>query len=1193
MWAKWSALSWVACAAVAGLLAQVEMGRITGTVVDSTGAVIPGAEVRLVHLQTNREFVAVTNDRGRYFSVPIPIGSYRVEAELPGFKRTVRSGIRLEIQQTVTVDLTLQVGEVTDQVEVVGTAPLLNTTEAAQGQVIDNQQMVDLPLNGRDYVQLALLSAGTTVPLGRFGGFSSSGQRTTQNNYMIDGIDNNSLQIAGQSRTAEVVKPSVDAVQEFKVNTNTYSAEFGRATGGVLNLTIKSGTNEFHGTLFEFHRNEALDAKNFFDRPDQPKPPFKRNQFGFSLGGPIVRDKTFFFGDWEGTRIRESATIVSTIPTRKMRLGDFSELNRTIYDPETLDPQTNTRQPFPNARIPQDRFDAVAAEVNSWWPEPQNNQLTRNFVFNPPVQTDIDKFDIRVDHLFSSQDSIFYRFSASFSDTPPIPPLPPPAWGGSLDILTLGTDGINTALGWNHTFSPTFLVSTRLGWNRIFSERRPPVDTNVNAEIGLKGVDQVNPGGAVFGLSGMRSIGLSNFSPNLIDSQNRQAKSDFTWIRGDHSVKFGFDAQRVQGYITNNQWESGTFSFNGAFTRDPRTLRGGHTYADFLLGLPVSSGVSNNVHMNIRAWWLAGYLQDQWQLTPQLTWNWGLRYEVFLPWTETRGRLSNWDLDTNPSQPRWLIAGKTGRKGRFDQALEETDFNNFAPRLGLAYQLTPKTVVRAGGGIFYGNWEPTGGGEWLQTNPPMHFKVQLVSDSLRPNVRLQEGIPEGTLSPENIQNVVLSSTQIDAAWPLSYQWTLNIQHELFRDWVWEVGYYGNRAQNLVIQWDANWATPGPGPVNSRRRFTSTPFPGREEILMAPLARMNRRTWDGNSLFHSLQTRFERRFSTGFSLLGSYIWSKTLGDTCGVATSGNAPGCSLQDPTNRRADRALDNQHRTHRAVLSYIWQLPFGQGQRWGNGWSGPLDALLGRMGHGGNRQPGLGHPLYRDRSGRSFQHGNGRKRHPAGPAQSGGKSLFGPAQPGPLLQHGRLPAGGSLHLWKRRAQHPDRPGHTPVRFRPLQVLPSHGMGAGAIPVRGLQLPEHSPVRPPQRHPGEFQLRKGPQCGPASKPPVRLENPLLDPLPVYPYQNAGGLQPSCGDSSPIGTSTPKGGVFRVLKVSRLCFFLLNTSPAGSSAESRAPDLSLQAHRLPAVGPAKFLSWKLSPAHLLSLRGRELKESLAN
>lgn len=332
--------------------AQVDTALIVGTVRDSTGAVVPGVEILITHLQTNRQHMAVTNDRGRYRSIPLPIGEYQVDAQLPGFKRSVRTGIVLEIEQHAVIDLVLEVGEVTEQVTVTGSAPLLQDGDASRGEVIDNQKIVDLPLNGREHRQLGLLVPGTNVtPGARFGGFTTGGMRADHNNHLLDGMDNNSNQHAGQGRTGQVISPSIDAIQEFKVLTNSYSAEYGRNVGGVVNAVLKSGSNEFHGSVFEFLRNDKLDAKNFFDDPDEPIPPFKRNQFGGTLGGPIVRNKTFFFFDYEGIRIRQSRTVLSTIPTERERRGIFPRRNQFSILPATI-PRPTPASPFPTTSSP-------------------------------------------------------------------------------------------------------------------------------------------------------------------------------------------------------------------------------------------------------------------------------------------------------------------------------------------------------------------------------------------------------------------------------------------------------------------------------------------------------------------------------------------------------------------------------------------------------------------------------------------------------------------------------------------------------------------------------------------------------------------------------------------------------------------------------------------------------------------------
>ena len=405
---------------------QVETARIGGTVTDSTGAVVPSAAISIIHVATHTTSALSTDQTGHYLSLPLRIGDYRIEASAPGFKKIVRSGIVLQIQDTAVVDFRLEVGQTTEQVLVTAAAPLLSTSEASQGQVIDNKRITDMPLNGRDYLQLALLSAGTAQPTNgsRFGGFSVGGQRAAQNNYLLDGIDNNNVQLAANGGQAEAVKPSIDAIQEFKISTNSFSAEYGRATGGVVNVTLKSGTNEIHGSAFEFLRNDKLDAKNFFDSADVDKPPFKRNQFGFSLGGPIRKNKTFIFGDYEWSRIRESRSLVNTIPTSAQRTGDFNGV-AAIYDPATYNAQTKTRQPFDNNVIPANRLDPVAVKAAAWYPAPTNSAIKQNYLANPSSQADIDKWDMRIDHALSQNDLVYFRFSSHQEYDPPSFTLPP------------------------------------------------------------------------------------------------------------------------------------------------------------------------------------------------------------------------------------------------------------------------------------------------------------------------------------------------------------------------------------------------------------------------------------------------------------------------------------------------------------------------------------------------------------------------------------------------------------------------------------------------------------------------------------------------------------------------------------------------------------------------------------------------
>ncbi|MPZ21625.1 MAG: hypothetical protein GEV06_27605 [Luteitalea sp.] len=920
--------------------AQVgDTGQIEGTVTDTTGAVLPGVAVTATADATNRTQTTVTNDAGRYTFPALTIGRYTIQAELSGFTTAV-GHVSLRVQEVAVVDVALEVGQMSEQVEVTTTEPLLETTRGSQGQVIDSERIQQLPLNGRDYAQLALLSQGTVQPIGgRFGGFSAAGQRTTQNNYLLNGVDNNDMEIAAQGEQAEVVKPIVDAVEEFRVETNGYSAEFGRATGGVLNLKVKSGTNAFHGSLWEFLRNDALDARDFFNTHDQPQAPFKRNQFGGALGGPVLRDTLFFFNALEWQRRRESNTIVSNLPTAKMRQGDFSELSAPIFDPATFDPATGTRQPFRGNIIPADRIDPTARQLVDLVPGPQTSDLTRNVTFNSPQGFNEFKVDTRVDWNVRSRDHAAFTVDYSDRDQFPTPGFEGVLGGGQAFTF----DGTVVSAQWNHTFSPNLVTTTKAAWNRRYTaitSATAAAGTNLASQVALAGVDQEIAGSPVFGMEGFRTLGGSNFNPNLAQSQNRQVVSDTTWITGNHQVQFGVNIQRLQSFLTNPQQQLGNFQFNGSFTRNPDGNAGGSAFADFLLGMPSTTTVSTNVFMNLRSWQHAAYVQDTWRPTPNLTLNLGLRYEVFLPWQDKQDGLANFDPDLSHAPQAELILAADG-DSRVDRALIETDSNNFAPRIGLTYRLGANTVVRSGYGIFYGAFEETGGGQYLETNLPFKFSSQITTDGISPAFMLSEGVP-AVLTPENVAAPVLSSFERDFAFPYSQQWNLNIQHTFARSWLVQVGYFGSATKHLSRRLDLNAPEPGPGNVNDRRPFTSVVFPG-TDVVVSPLGGFNSHTFDGRATYHSGQVKLEKRFSRGFTILSSYIFSRTMSDVCAVdAASGNAPGCEVQDVRNLRAEKALDNQHRKHRFVASYVWELPFGRDRRFGSEWGGLLNALLG-----------------------------------------------------------------------------------------------------------------------------------------------------------------------------------------------------------------------------------------------------------
>ena len=458
---------------------------------------------------------------------------------------------------------------------------------------------------------------------------------------------------------------------------------------------------------------------------------------------------------------------------------------------------------------------------------------------------------------------------------------------------------------------------------------------------------------AQFGLSGYTALGIGSYTPNLVDSQNRQLITDFTWMRDKHSFKYGINVSWLQGYLFNPQQALGVFSFDGSFTRNSATLKEGDAAADFLLGLPYQAQTSNYVHMNQRAPFYHFYAQDQWRATRKLTLNFGLRYQLNLPWIEKKDGWANFDIDADPGNPRLVLATPGSRASR---ATIATDANDFAPRLGFAYRATEQTVVRGGYGVYYTQYEAFGGGQYLETNPPFHYKAQLSTDRVNPTLPLVDGIPPGTVTPRNARNIATSSYDRKLRSGYAQQWSFSVQRELPGDMLFEIGYYANTAHKLMRRLDGNYALPGPGNINARRRYKTILVP-RDEVVVGPLAQCFRHEASGNSNFHSMQMRMEKRLSHGLSFLASYMWSKTISDSRGESgAGGTAPGYP-QDPLNKRAERSPADEHRAHRLVVSHVYDLPFGRGKSYLGGLHPLLDGLLGGWSiagittlHGGRR---------------------------------------------------------------------------------------------------------------------------------------------------------------------------------------------------------------------------------------------------
>ncbi len=938
-----------------GMAQQMDTALIVGTVSDTTGAVIPGVSVTFNHVETGTTYTSETNESGNFRSNPLRIGTYLVTVESDGFKTYSGSGVNLSIGDVRELDVSLEVGAVTEVIEVEATAPLLQTSDASAGTVIGNRQIVDLPLNGRDYLQLAVISSGTVRSRGQ--GVSIGGQRGTEVNFVIDGMDNNNQSIASQGLQKEAVKPSIDAIAEFKVITNGFAAEYGRTSAGIISLSIKSGTNALHGTGFGFFRDEAMDARNFF-APAGDKPAFARKQYGFALGGPIKKNKAFLFGDLEVTDRRESRTFVSTVPTAAFKNGDFSG-GDVVYDPMTWD--GTERQPFANGIIPNSRIDRVTGVMRTWYPDPQNNNRSRNYTFVTPRNQDFHKFDMRYDQNLTDTDNFFVRWSGQEQNRGATPRYPAIQDFGSMSRgAEVNVTSNNTVVVYNKVWSPSLITSFRTGWNYLDTDVTTHLDIteNINAKLGIPGFNQSLLGSNEMNLTGYSQLGNNTFRPNLIQSQTRQVSADSTYTSGNHAIKFGIQSWWLQSFIDNPQRTMGTLTYDGRFSERAPTMRGGtgDSMADFLLGHPREIQGSNTVYMNMRTNFLHFYVQDDWKLNDKLTLNIGLRYERNPPYTETRDGIANFNLGTCRGCDDGFIhvAGLDG-DDHFNRALMTTDTTNFAPRFGLAYRLRDKIVIRMAYGLFYGNMSNTGGGEFLETMPPFHIKSSLTTGRVDPILSHQEGLPPGTISPANAQFVEMSSFQFDPQWPLAQNWNFNLQFSLPGDALWEIGYFGNKMNHMIGRYDENSPRPGPGNPNSRRPWSKTAVPAssRGDVSFAgtdpggfiTLGRMNRHTFRENTLYHGFQTKLEKRYSKGVTYILSYAWSHVIGDARGVTGSGDAPGSNLRfvlDPLDYKRERGNGGQDMRHRFIGSGVYELPFGRGKGIGSNWGKGVDAVLG-----------------------------------------------------------------------------------------------------------------------------------------------------------------------------------------------------------------------------------------------------------
>jgi hypothetical protein len=888
--------------------AQVDTGTITGSVRDSQGAAVASANVTFVDLATSGTTQRKTDSSGDYVSPPLRPGTYKVTAEAQGFKTETRSSITVRVQDRLRIDFAMTVGSVSETVEVSAEAPIIQSETSSLGQVIMSTQITELPLNGRDYVQLATLNTGvvrtSSGTNGNTGGSSTGGQnsfvangtRGTLNNFLLDGIDNNSNDNGGF-----ILRTNVDAIQEFKIQTNTYSAEFGRSGGAVVNAVIKSGTNNYHGGVFEFFRNSALDPRDFFEDPTTKKASFKQNQFGGTFGGPVMKNKIFMFGDYQGTRIRNPSVSVSKVPTPAERGGDFSAPGEPIiFDPIT-------RVPFPQNKIPSGSIEPISQAFMNLYPDPnQPAGSGNNYIISPIERDTIDQGDGRVDYTHSQKDQIFLRYSQSGRTDIRPAPLPGLANGGnsSTGIGYEDTEGVS--LGYTRTFSTRAVNDIRLGFNHVHVRRGLPVgDTKLPPpELQVPGVPndpRVN-GLTLFAPSGgYRRVGDPRFAPTLLASQERQITDVLTLVRGGHTIKLGGEFRWSQFNISQEAAPRGQFSFSGQFTQDA-TGNGGSPLADMLLGLPITARISTVIGLYNRQHVPGLFVQDDWKVRPHLTLNLGLRYDYFSPIVEKNNHQSNFDYKTG----QIIVAGQNGAS----RGLIEADKANFAPRVGFAWTPTQSgnTVIRGAYGIFFSGQEiRTAAPLQLAYNLPFFYEPAFTSDGVTPVITVSQGFP--TLNPSQAVDPGVTSVDARLHTPYYQSWNLALQHSLPLAISLEVAYAGSKGTHLQSVVDPNQdPTPGPGDVQARR-----PLPQFGSFTAI--------TDIGSSSYNALQVKVEKHTTHGLYFLSAFTYSKAINDLPEICC--NAP--FAQNSYDLAAERGRADFDQKLRWVFSFDYELPFAR----------------------------------------------------------------------------------------------------------------------------------------------------------------------------------------------------------------------------------------------------------------------------
>lgn len=940
------------CAAIVVLFAfataaaaQTDTGVIVGRVVDDSGAVLPGVTVTVTQEGTGIAATTVTNDRGEYLFPGLRVGTYSVTAELQGFRRAVRREVRVNVQSRAQVDLQLSVGAMTEEVVVIGRAQLLQTQSADIGSVIDSRQVQDLPLLGRRYSELAFLSPGVvSAPAGITSRgedtfFNANGNYATWNNYTLDGADNNSFSTNLQERSPQVVQPPVDALSEFKVQTRTYSAEFGKAAGAVINASVKQGSNQYSGSLFAFLRDESLNANTWDNnRAGRAKGPFNQLIAGGTFGGPLVKGKTFFFGDYQASRTERALSQTATVPTARMRTGDLSELTGTMV----------ASNPFVRAGcvdavnkiINRSCFDPVAAQLINLYPAPNvpgAGFFNNNFISNGILNNDVDQFDIRLDHNLAAGDHLFARYSFQNTDRVEPPLLDDPVASGDFasNILNRGQSAV---AGWSRVFGSNLFNELRASYNTVRSDvMHPAFGIDANSKYGIKGVpkdDRFYGGLPHMPIARFTRLGGPFFRPQFQDSQVFQLAENLTWQRGSHAMKFGVEYRRDQLHYIDLRSLNGELGFNdGRYT--------GFGLGDFLLGLSSTQRLTLFHEPDLYATGWQFYAQDSWRARANLTITAGIRYEMFTPLLDKRNLLTNID----PATGRAFTA-KDG--SLFDRALIHPDRDDLAPRVGVSWSVSPRLVVRGGFGIFYQQTDRYGSESQLGLNLPQLVDASITANSAAdaPAFTFAQGftpLTPQTVNPAIVQWRIQDPNQDT---PVVRQFSFGPEFQFADNMVGAIEYVGNRTRNGRRLRNLN---------EGQIVGNTVVFPYAQYGYGS--AYLEQIVTNGRADYDALQARMQRRMSGGFSYTVAYTWSKALGDfldhlSAGGGAVGNVPGSTYA----MEKDYGLLAFDIPHRLVTSFIYELPFGPGRRFAT--DGAAGAIFGGWSVNGILTLSAGRPL-------------------------------------------------------------------------------------------------------------------------------------------------------------------------------------------------------------------------------------------